>query len=269
MEISAKRSHRQAANCSTLGWMCLSFLGHHGSSHWSTGFFLLGEERLQTYRSTPVSIEVDEMCASFWDREIRRTDWQWTEIRKTWQSDTFLNLSKTWGFALCSLVAYHGWHHEAWHDHAWPMSRHLPNPRRVSSDIFMSTLLSKRCMEFFEFPLVQRFSWAITLQALSVGVPEIPTHIPSKCTSDCLQDRQPILCTKRRAFLASWMTCRESSNHPSGPPKIPVVYHASIEIWSCCNLIITILHGPRGNRTNESLLFQPQQKSQSLMVKKK
>ena len=27
MEISAKRTHRQAANCSTLGWMCLSFLG--------------------------------------------------------------------------------------------------------------------------------------------------------------------------------------------------------------------------------------------------
>lgn len=212
----------------------------------------LGEERLQTYCNTCFH-------RSRWNvRQFLRpwnpSDWltvDWNPQNMAF-GDTFLNLSKTWGFALCSLVAYHGWHHEAWHDHAWPMSRHLPNPRRVSSDIFMSTLLSKRCMDFFEFLLVQRFSWAITLQTLSVGVPEIPTHIPSKCTSDCLQDRQPILCMKRRAFLASWIErCRESLNHPAGPPKIPVVYHASIEIWSCCNLIITILHGPRGNRTND------------------
>ena len=99
---------------------------------------------------------------------------------------------------------------------AWPMFSALAKSKESIFrylHVHFTVQTSKRCMDFFEFPLVQRFSWAITLQTLSVGVPEIPTHIPSKCTSDCLQDRQPL---ELKDVMNPWTILPGTPVNPSG-----------------------------------------------------
>lgn len=177
----------------------------------------------------------------FGDRQIRRTDWQWTEI------------GKTWGFAA----------------HLWLIM--VDTMKHGMTDVFCTCQIQGEYLQISSCPLYcPNDAWNCSIFRsfnASAG--------PLLCKLFQLEflrfrhifqvNVQVIACKigSPLNWKMSWIlepSCRASR-------LIPVVYHASIEIWSCCNLIITILHGPRGNRTNDFFLFQAQQKSQCLMVK--